>query len=140
MATLEYNFRIVGLAAVKRALASVEKSFAQHNARMSKQAGIRGGGRSPRSQGAATARAQDRTHQKATRDQQRQQQQRLRGIERASAKERRDKERLHQQSMRQIRRESAAAAKGRARVARNLGGTVGRSATGAGVQRGLHGF
>src|SRR6187549_1101498 len=53
---LSYDFSVVGAANVERALASLERRFAQHNARINSMFGARGAGAAGATRGARAAR------------------------------------------------------------------------------------
>jgi len=109
MATLEYDFRIVGMDAVKKAFASLEKRAQAHNEKMEQMYGrqaARGGAGGAR--GASGGRRQfdshvkerkrfrdreDREHAQALKKQERREEQAVKARERAAAKEARDRQR-----------------------------------------------
>lgn len=109
MATLEYDFRIVGMDAVKKAFASLEKRAQAHNEKMEQMYGrrpARGGAGGAR--GASGGQRQfdshvkerkrfrdreDREHAQALKKQERREEQAVKARERAAAKEARDRQR-----------------------------------------------
>jgi hypothetical protein len=134
---LQYDFRVVGVGAVHRALASVEKRFAAHNASMNRATGTRAGARavSPAAAQAAAARAAEKQAAVAIRAEQRVEAARIKQEHRVA----REREKLERQYYaRQLRNqkraalaENAARERGRKQFARSTVGTAGRAARGA---------
>jgi len=143
MALLEYDIRVVGQRNVEAALSSLERRFAQHNARMSRMLGSPRTGTSRRAGGTAAAEASAAEREttkaalKAARAQERLEQQAFRRKiamqNRYFAEEQRKRERAERQAIASAKREAAARAQFANRTFGNAARRVGSTVRGVGM-------